>query len=183
MNRANTLLIGLSVAVTALLAGVYTGSRYTRQDTENAPVMSKGALARVFATSMTDVNGKPQVLAQWQGKTLVVNFWAAWCPPCREEMPGFSRLQGKYAANGVQFVGIALDSAENVKEFSRQFPVVYPFLLGGAEGWELLAQLGNPRLALPFTLLITPSGEVRFARLGALSERELDAQLQITAAR
>lgn len=183
MNRANTILIGLFVAMIALLAGIYTGARSTGKGAEPVPAMADGALARLFAMTMTDIDEKPQAFSQWKGKTLVVNFWAAWCPPCREEMPGFSRLQRKYTASGVQFVGIALDSAENVKGFSRQFPVGYPLLLGDAEGWDLAQTLGNTRLALPFTLLIAPSGEVCFARLGALSERELDAQLQAMSVR
>jgi peroxiredoxin len=96
-------------------------------------------------------------------------------------MPAFSRLQTKHAANGVQFVGIALDSPESVQAFAKQFPVTYPLLNGDTEGTALAQQLGNARLALPYTLVIAPSGEAGFARLGGLSEQDLDAALlQIT---
>jgi peroxiredoxin len=98
-------------------------------------------------------------------------------------MPGFSRLQTKFAANGVQFVGIALDSSDMVREFALQHPSTYPLVIGGTEGVELARLLGNPQLALPYTLIINAAGEVRFARLGGLSEQELDALLRESTAR
>lgn len=64
---------------------------------------------QVLELVLTDLNGQPQNFAQWRGKVLIVNYWATWCQPCREEMPGFSRLQDKYRDKGVQFVGISSD--------------------------------------------------------------------------
>ncbi|OJW49329.1 MAG: hypothetical protein BGO63_08605 [Candidatus Accumulibacter sp. 66-26] len=175
MPRLRTFLIGAVVAAAALAAGIYAGLRQEAQN--QAPDITPEHVARLFATQLDDPTGKPQPFAQWQGKTLVVNFWATWCPPCREEMPAFSRMQSKYAANGVQFVGIALDNADSVRDYARQFPVSYPLLIGGPDGGELARQLGNARLALPYTLLLDPSGKPRFARLGALSEQELAQEL------
>lgn len=74
-------------------------------------------------------------------------------------MPAFSRLQTKYAANGVQFVGIALDTTDNVRFFTTQTESSYPLLIGDAAGADLARILGNARLALPYTLIITPSGK------------------------
>ena len=186
MTKSRTFLIGFAVAMVALVAGVYTG--YTGRQSSNslrqaAPTLAPEAIDKLFASSLNDLNGKSQKLAQWKGKTLIVNFWASWCPPCREEMPGFSRLQGKYAANSVQFVGIALDTKENVSAFSREFPVTYPLLIGGNEGSDLARQLGNAQLAMPYTVIISPAGEARFSRLGGLSEQELDTLLQQTITR
>ena len=79
---------------------------------------------------LTDLNGQPQSLGQWRGKVLIVNYWATWCPPCREEMPGFSRLQDKYRDKGVQFVGISIDTADKIIEFQKTTPVTYPLLIG-----------------------------------------------------
>lgn len=175
MPRLRTFLIGAVVAAAALAAGIYAGLRQERH--APAPDIAPEHVARLFATQLDDAAGKPQPFAQWQGKTLIVNFWATWCPPCREEMPAFSRLQSRYAANGVQFVGIALDNIESVRTYAEQFPVSYPLLIGGPDGGELARQLGNTRLALPYTLLLDPSGKPRFARLGALSEQELAQEL------
>jgi peroxiredoxin len=98
-------------------------------------------------------------------------------------MPAFSRLQTKHAANGVQFVGIALDSVDNVRNFSQEHPATYPLLVGGEAGSELASQLGNSQLALPYTLILAPNGDLRFTRLGRVSEQELDTLLQQDAVR
>jgi peroxiredoxin len=92
-------------------------------------------------------------------------------------MPAFSRLQTKYGANGVQFVGIALDTADNVKTFSQQQPVSYPLLIADSESTELTRELGNSRLALPYTLVLGPRGDVQLVRLGRIAEQELEALL------
>ena len=183
MTTRKTLLAGFAIAIVALVAGVYSGLQRSPTAPQTVPSIEAGSIARLFASTLNDTNGAPQTFAQWQGKTLVVNFWATWCPPCREEMPAFSRLQSKYAANGVQFVGIALDSLESTQEFSKQNPMTYPLLIGGTEGTNLSRQLGNPRLAMPYTIVINPAGETVFRQLGGLSERELDTLLRQTAVR
>jgi len=114
---------------------------------------------------------------------VIVNFWATWCPPCREEMPAFSRLQERYAAQGVQFVGIALDSVENVRTYHALSPVSYPLLIGGPEGGALARDLGNKSLSLPYTVVINPQGEVRLMQMGALAESDLERILARTADR
>jgi thiol-disulfide isomerase/thioredoxin len=175
MKRSQILLIGFTAAMIALVAGVYVAAG--RSTPAPAAALADGALARLFAARLPDADGKAQAIAQWQGKILVINFWASWCPPCRDEMPAFSRLQTKHAANGVQFVGIAIDTQDNVVDFARNHPVSYPLLIADSEGIELARQLGNSRLALPYTIVIAPTGEVRLTRLGRVSEQELDALL------
>ena len=177
MRNSKLLVVGLVGAMIALAAGVYIGMG-ARIERTPEPSISNDAIARLFATRLNDSEGKQQILKQWQGKTLVVNFWATWCPPCREEMPSFSRLQTKHSTNGVQFVGIALDTAENVIRFSKQYPTTYPLLIADSEGTELTRQLGNSRLALPYTVVLAANNEVLLARLGRVSEQELDVLLQ-----
>lgn len=177
MRNSKRLVVGLVAAMLALAAGVYIGME-TRQERTPGTSISAEAITRLFATRLNDADGKPQALSKWRGKTLVINFWATWCPPCREEMPSFSRLQTKYAANGVQFVGIALDTSDNVVTFSKQFPVSYPLLIADSEGTDLTRQLGNAQMALPYTVVLGAGGEVRLARLGRVSEQELDLLLQ-----
>ena len=125
--------------------------------------------------------GNSQAFSQWQGKTLAINFGATWCPPCLEEMPALSRLQEKHAANDVQFIGIALDSAEALRDFAERYPTTYPLLLGGTVGADLARQLGNSRLALPYTAILDRSGSFRSATSGAISEQELDSLLRLEA--
>jgi thiol-disulfide isomerase/thioredoxin len=183
MRRSSLFLVGLVAATAALLAGIYTGSKRSGTSAPASPAVTAEAVANLFASSLEDVVGKPQPFSPWQGKTLVVNFWATWCPPCREEMPAFSRLQDRHAARGVQFVGIALDTADNVRAFAAAHPVNYPLLIGGAAGVDLARQFGNARLALPYTLLIAPDGDLRLVRLGPVSESELDLAVHQSLAR
>lgn len=180
MTATRQFTVGAIAIVIALASGIYIGieARGGREAVtpENAP--TSRAIAKLFATRLNDPAGKTLAMSQWQGRTLVVNFWATWCPPCKEEMPAFSRLQTKYAANGIQFVGIAFDSADNVLTYSKQHPVTYPLLIGGSEGAELSRQLGNSLLTVPYTIILSASAEVHFTRMGRVSEQELDALLR-----
>lgn len=135
------------------------------------------AAVQLLGLSLPDASGAPQRLAQWKGKILVANFWATWCLPCREEMPGFSRLNSKYASKGVQFVGIAFDSADKVKEFSELTPVSYPLLIGGSGLMSITADLGDAMGGLPFTVIIGGDGKLVQSRLGLWKESVLDAIL------
>lgn len=179
MSRVKSFLLGALLATVAMTAGLYVGSRQATEPDPEAqpPAVSQAALSQLFSQTLEDTQGEQVALAQWKGQTLVVNFWATWCPPCREEMPGFSRLQQQFSAKGVQFIGIALDEPAQVREFARAYPTTYPLLHGGPSGSQLASALGNPALALPFTLVISPQGEASFARLGALDEHTLGAQL------
>ena len=178
MRRSQALLIGIAAATIALVGIAYFGSV-----PPTAPSLPDGSVERLFASQFNDSDGKAQTIAQWRGKTLVINFWASWCPPCREEMPSFSRLQTKYAANNVQFVGIALDTADNVSRFAQQQAVGYPLLIGGAQASEFAQLLGNASLALPYTVVLGAAGDVRLARLGRVGEGELDNLLARTSSR
>ena len=185
MRFSRTLAAVLVVAILALGAGIYIGmvSQGFRSERIPEPVLSREVFAHFFTLRLNDADGKPQSFSQWQGKTLVINFWATWCPPCREEMPAFARLQTKHAPNDVKFVGIALDNADNVTAFSKQHPVTYPLIIADSEGGEITRQLGNSRMALPYTVVLGPYEETRLVRLGRVSEQELDVLLQTITAR
>lgn len=141
------------------------------------PAVAPNASKALLALTLPDLAGTPQALGQWKGKILVVNYWATWCPPCKEEMPAFSRIHEKYAANGVQFVGISIDSAEKVKKFQSASPVRYPLLLGSMENMQTTVDLGNAAQGLPFTVILDRQGEVYSTKLGKLPESVLEERL------
>ncbi len=145
--------------------------------TESPTSTSGAALTRLMTKDYADLQGRPLSLKQWSGKVLVVNFWATWCPPCREEMPGFSRLQKKYADNGVQFVGIGVDDADKIVQFQKEFPVDYPLAVAELDAMSLTAELGNSTEGLPFTVFIDRTGHLRLAKVGRMSEPEVERQL------
>lgn len=138
------------------------------------PEEAKTAVDAIFALTLPDLAGRPQPLAQWRGKVLVVNYWASWCKPCVEEMPAFSQLNSHYAAWGVQFVGIGLDEAEKMQAFVKATPVSYPLLVAGSAGT-------NPGLqvkGLPYTVVIGRDGRIETTRLGRMDEAVLEPVLR-----
>jgi thiol-disulfide isomerase/thioredoxin len=131
----------------------------------------------VLGLVLPDVDGKPQAFSQWRGKVLVVNFWATWCVPCREEMPQFIAAQARDGANGVQFVGIAVDQVDKVRDFAKHIGLNYPAVIGGFGAIELSRQLGNDLAALPFTIVIDRRGRVAHTQLGPVKRAQLDKLL------
>ena len=127
--------------------------------------------------SLPDLNGKPQTFSQWHGQVLVVNFWATWCVPCREEIPALMKMQKQYAQNGVKIVGIALDNAVKVREYAGEMQVDYVLLIGAAETLQLAKDLGNRAGVLPFTVVLDRSGALAHAHAGVLTETSLGAIL------
>ena len=129
--------------------------------------------AALLSLSLPDTSGRQQSLAQWRGKVVVVNFWATWCAPCREEMPEFVKIQRELGPRGLQFVGIAIDQAEKVEQFASELDLNYPALIGGYAVVELSKTLGNPLSALPFTIVISRNGTVVRTQLGAFDPTKL----------
>ncbi|HVE51251.1 MAG TPA: TlpA disulfide reductase family protein [Casimicrobiaceae bacterium] len=156
----------LGLAALALVAGV-AWSWWSRSSSE-----TPRAASTLLAIALPDVNGVSQPLAQWKGKLMIVNFWATWCAPCREEMPLFVRVQREHA-DRVQFVGIAVDDAAKVKRFGEELGVNYPLLVGGYGAMELSKVLGNRVAALPFTVVLDAGGRLIFTQLGPLNDETL----------
>jgi thiol-disulfide isomerase/thioredoxin len=132
------------------------------------------AVADLYSLSLPDLDGRIQTLAQWRGQVLIVNYWASWCAPCRKEMPILSGLQTRMAGRGVQVVGIAADNAEKAGEYALATPVSYPLLVGGPDAIRLTRAFGNIPQAVPFTLVIDRTGQVRAAVLGVTHEEALE---------
>ena len=123
---------------------------------------------------LPDLDGKLQNMSQWNGQVVVLNFWASWCAPCRKEMPAFLELQEKYAAEGLQFVGIALESAQQARRFVAEMGVNYPNLAGGEEAMRVSAAYGNRLGALPYTAVIDRDGIIVSTYRGEISKNELE---------
>lgn len=164
-------LLGAAVVLASL-----AGYRLVQTESNSGTAAPTPALP-IYELTLTDLAGQTQHFSQWRGKVLIVNYWATWCHPCREEMPGFSRLQEKYRDKGVQFVGISIDTADKIIEFQKATPVTYPLLIGDITDMENSAKLGNTRQALPFTAVFDREGRLSATKLGRLSEPELERQL------
>jgi thiol-disulfide isomerase/thioredoxin len=175
--KARTIVLFAVVAGLSAAAGV--SYHLWSRGSGAGPAMAPDAVVeRVLSARVTDVKGGTQSLEQWRGRVLVVNYWATWCAPCREEIPGFVRLQERYGSRGLQFVGIAIDQPDKVAEFASEFRINYPLLLGGLETIELLRQAGNRAGVLPYTLVIDRKGNLVGREQGGLKEASLERIIQ-----
>ena len=112
-------------------------------------------------------------MSRLQGKPVLLNFWATWCPPCVKEMPDLDRFARQFGPQGWQVVGLAVDKAQAVREFLARTPVSYTIGLAGFEGTELSRQLGNDQAGLPYTVAFDVRGKVRHHKAGATTFEEL----------
>lgn len=167
----------ITVSTLAATAGYFLGRPQPVSSPLSEAAPTSDALVRLLALTLPDLNSQAQSLSQWKGKVLVVNFWATWCPPCKEEMPEFSRINTKYALNGVQFVGISLDSADKVAAFRKENEISYPLLIGNLETLDLSSDLGNRAKALPFTVILRQDGSLQQAKLGKYVTADLEKAL------
>ncbi len=134
---------------------------------------SAAALATLQSRSFSDLTDTNRTLLDWQGKVRVVNFWATWCEPCREEIPALQRVQAKFAESGLETIGISIDHADKVQQFARNMAITYPLLLGDASLIDLARALGNRAGGLPFTLVIDAQGKLLASKLGGITEAQL----------
>jgi thiol-disulfide isomerase/thioredoxin len=172
MNK-RFLVLALLIGLFCTLIGIYVGNRQT------SPQAAKnGAVQQLTALSLTDSHGKLQKLSQWQGKFLLVNFWATWCAPCVQEMPELSELQKDFSRSNVQLIGLGIDSPSNIAEFAQKYQISYPLFAAGMEGTDLSRLLGNQAAGLPFTVLISPDGNLLKSYLGRLNIEQLRSDIR-----
>jgi thiol-disulfide isomerase/thioredoxin len=174
MSSLRAIVICVAVAVLALSAG-YATHVLLADGTMATGVSDAADVDALWKSELPDVHGVRTTVAHWRGSVLVVNFWATWCAPCREEMPSFVILQDQLAGKGVQFIGIAADQPDKVDRFAKELGINYPLLVGGMEVLDLSAKLGNRISALPFTIVLDRQGRIAHRQLGILKTEKLRA--------
>ena len=134
--------------------------------------------APLFTSVINDPEGKPQSLKQFENKIIVLNFWATWCEPCREEMPELSNFYTENSSKNVVVIGIAIDEAKAVKSYLKKTKVMYPILVDEDKGVILSKNLGNNQGILPYTVIINSNGSVQKTIFGRIHKDQLDATLK-----
>lgn len=170
-NKLNRLFIGL-----LLIASIGFGFRFYFQGTYSAHGANQ-ATAPLFAATFPNEKGQPQQLKQYAGKIVVLNFWATWCEPCREEMPELSQLHDAYKDKNLVVLGVAVDDVAAINEFSKETKVSYPLFAADLQGMELATGLGNDKSALPYTVIIKADGSVAKTYFGRITKPLLERTL------
>ncbi len=154
--------------------------RYLQNENrELPPVMPKAATSNVIGMKrpefkLFDLEDKLRNVNEWDGKVLLINFWATWCPPCKKEMPAFMQLREQYNKQGFEILGVALDDKESVQDFVDTLGVEYPIMIAQQKGIELSSQYGNRIGALPFSVFVDRDGKIKATHAGELSKQQVE---------
>lgn len=123
----------------------------------------------------TDFANRQLKLSDHLGKLVLLNFWATWCPPCREELPLFSRWQRELKGRGLQVIGVSMDDdAASVKKFLAEYPVAFPVVMGDVK----LAETYGGVLGLPQSYLIDAQGRVVARYRGETDLAKMETKLR-----
>ena len=144
--------------VAALLLAVWV-------DLASASTLVKWTGGKTPALKLADADGRERSLAEWRGKTVVVNFWATWCEPCREEMPSLERLKERLAGKGFDVLAVNVgESPERVARFTREVPVTFPIVYDKdsavAKTWKVRVY--------PTSYVLGPDGRIRYYFVGEI---------------
>jgi peroxiredoxin len=164
---AKRIVIWLVVGV--CLAGLYI---YSKRRPAKAPPNASGNVAPEF--TVTDLDGRKLSLSDYKGKVVLLDFWATWCTPCREEIPHFVEMQNKYGPQGFQVIGVSMDDdAKPVREYYEKYKLNYPVALGD----DKLAERFGGVLGLPVNFVIDREGRIQTKHLGATNVATFDDEV------
>ena len=130
--------------------------------------------------SLYDLDENNVSVSTWDGKIVLLNFWAAWCPPCRREIPAFSEVREVFYDDDFEVVGIAIDEKDKVVEFLNSIPnVQYPQLIGYNDALKVASAFGNRSGGLPYSVLVDKQGIIRYIKAGELDKQTLIEQIEL----
>ncbi len=180
MTKTASTLLMVTLAIAGLLAGFWFNQ--WQDNSENShnsrrPVVTTTSDTRPLFI-LKDLDGKQHDVREWDGKVLMINFWASWCPPCRKEIPDFIRLQENYRDKGLVVVGIALDQKQAVMDFIDPMDINYPILLGEDLGIDLTKAYGNRLGVLPYTVIVDRSGKIIHRKRTGLTYEIVEAMVK-----
>ncbi|HEX4789642.1 MAG TPA: TlpA disulfide reductase family protein [Actinospica sp.] len=182
LARRRALAVAAAGLAAAALAGCSSGaggSSSVGYVNVSAGIAQIGTAHRTAAPQLsgTTVAGKAYTTS-YTGHVTVINVWGAWCTACREEAASFSEAAKKYAAKGVQFVGIdTLDNDANAQSYESRFGITYPSLADPDETLVLSLKSLIPSEGVPSTLIVDKTGKVAVRAIGGITEPELDQEL------
>lgn len=175
MTRLRPALLWTAVLAGAL--GLWAGTHLDRAPVADAapPSVDVAEVGDLMpALRLPDLSGAMLDLARFRGRPLLINVWAGWCGPCVEEMPELARFAASQGSDGVQVLGLALDTPEGVHGFLQRVPVDYPIVLDTPGPGDASVRLGNTRGLLPYSVLVDAQGRILRQKLGPFAPGEMD---------
>ena len=161
-----------SAAVIGLVAVFYFAARHNAACGSAGKAPREHSLAPDF--TLVDLDGQKLQLSRYRGKVILLDFWATWCDPCREEIPRFIALQNKYRDQGLQIIGVSMDDeTDPVRDFYRRFRMNYPVVMGDAKTGELYGGV----LGLPIAFLIGRDGRIYAKHIGVTNMSKLENEI------
>ena len=147
-----------------VIDGAFQGSILAQEEETTRFVPVVGELQRP-SFRLRDLEGGSHSVSEWDGRVVLIDFWASWCIPCRKEMPAFNELRAKYLGQGFEVIGIAADKVENIERFLSEIKVDFPILFGDVfEVMGIAADYGNSYGGLPFNAFIDREGNIRYVQ-------------------
>ncbi|MFV1982835.1 MAG: TlpA family protein disulfide reductase [Thiohalomonadales bacterium] len=128
--------------------------------------------------TLTDLDNKSRSISEWDGKVILINFWATWCPPCVREVPTLDKLNNDFKDKGFVVIGIAIDSLDAVTDFVDPLDLKYPILLAEQQGIELSQAYGNRLGILPFSIIVDRQGKIAQKHEGEISYEQVEALIK-----
>ncbi|MDP9198338.1 MAG: TlpA family protein disulfide reductase [Pseudomonadota bacterium] len=171
MRNRGRAAIATAIALAAGIATFFvTRSLLEPEVRRSGPEQPSAAVIPEFRPEVTlaDRDGRPRSLSEWDGKPLIINFWATWCAPCRREIPMLNALavDEKYA--GFEIIGIAIDFREDVLKYLEKMPIDYTVLIGEQDGLGAASAFGMESIGLPFTAFTDRQGRIATIHVGEL---------------
>ncbi|MEM7360680.1 MAG: redoxin domain-containing protein [Pseudomonadota bacterium] len=172
---ASTKALLIIIAIAAFGVGFFVHSEQSQLPAAGS-VDSSALLSAQLLTGVDETTS--EVVSNQLRDLNLVNFWASWCAPCREEMPMFESMFQLHQHTGFQVIGIAIDHPDNTQAMLDSMGITYPILYAEQTGMTLMDGLGNRIGGLPFTLLINKQGEVLEQKLGQVHEEDITNWIQ-----
>jgi peroxiredoxin len=124
--------------------------------------------------NLRDLNGNMVNLSDFKGKVIILDFFATWCPPCKQEVPDFIKLQNEYGDKGFQMIGISLSRMSDMQAFARDFGINYPVLID--DGYA--AAVYGPVRSIPMTFVIDQNFKVVKKYIGFRPKEVFEADIK-----
>ncbi|RMG58086.1 MAG: TlpA family protein disulfide reductase [Gammaproteobacteria bacterium] len=174
-----TLLVAAIMAVVALLwirSMDLTDTSKSSASALDDPAVNAPVIGRPRPDfSLPDLDGQQHGIGEWDGKVVLLNFWATWCPPCQKEIPDFMQVRKELGDRGFEVVGVAIDQHDAVADYVDGLGIPYPILQGEADAAEVARRYGNSLGGLPYSVIIDREGRIRYARARPLNAEQLRA--------